>query len=434
MDKLDLLTRPTIFALSSGVPPAAIAVIRISGPAALDAGKALITSDLPLPRRAGLRRFYDPETQELLDEGLLITFPGDKTETGEDMVELHCHGSHAVVRGVEAALARLPGLRLAQPGEFTRRAFLNGRIDLATIEGLGDLLAAETVYQRRAAMAMMGGALSRKIEGWTGALRRLAAQVEAQIDFSDEGDVESSAGLSGLAETCAEIAKAMEADLAKPSAERLKDGVRVAIGGPPNAGKSTLFNALVGREAAIVSPHAGTTRDVIEATIAIEGLPLVLSDSAGLREASDEVERIGIDRAEALLASADIILWLGAETAQPDVEAAMIQLHAKADIETVGAGMAVSAQTGEGMDKLVAMLCTTAQSLLPRPGDYALSQRQRAVLFRAANSVGEAASLVDEILIGECLRQALSALDELTGRVTTDAVLDELFSGFCIGK
>jgi tRNA modification GTPase len=426
--------KPTIFALSSGQPPAAIAVIRLSGPSALRAARALTTRDLPEPRRAALRRFVDPEAGDLLDEGLLITFPGPRTETGEDMAELHCHGSRAVVRGVEAALARLPGLRLAEPGEFTRRAFLNGQMDLAGIEGLGDLLAAETALQRRAAMAMMGGGLSRRIEGWTTALRKLAAQVEARIDFSDEGDVEESGAIEGLADACFEIAAAMESDLAKPGADPLKDGIRVAIGGPPNAGKSTLFNALVGRDAAIVSPHAGTTRDVIEATIAIRGVPFLLSDSAGLRDAQDDVERMGVDRAEALLAQADIVLWLGAADVKPLVHGELIQLRAKADVNSSGQGLAISARTGQGISDLVDRLCIVAESLLPVPGDYALSQRQRGVLLRSAAAVRDAAAERDEILVAENLRQALTALDELTGHVTTDAVLDELFSGFCIGK
>lgn len=428
--------RPTIFALSSGQPPAAIAVIRLSGPAALDAARALTTSDLPPPRRAGLRRFRDPDTGELLDEGLLICFPGSKTETGEDMAEFHCHGSRGVVRGLETVLARQPGLRLAEPGEFTRRAFLNGRIDLAGIEGLGDLIAAETALQRRAAMAMMGGGLSRKIANWTSEIRGLAAQVEARLDFSDEGDVDDSGVLVGLAEDASRIAAAMEEDLSKPSADRLKDGVRVAIGGPPNAGKSTLFNYLVGRDAAIVSPHAGTTRDVIEATIALQGIPMVVADSAGLRaETGDQIERIGIDRAEALLAGADIILWLGAPGAAPMGGGKLIQVSAKADmIGAQGDGLSISAKTGAGMDRLLDELSAAAQALLPVPGDYALSRRQQTVLTRAAAAMREAAGVQDEILAAEALRQALVALDELVGRHTTEAVLDEVFRGFCIGK
>lgn len=426
----------TIYALSSGQPPAAIAVVRLSGPAALSAARALTTRDLPPPRQAAFRRFVDPQTGELLDEGLLVCFPGPRTETGEDMAELHGHGSRAVLRGIEAALGSLPGVRLAEPGEFTRRAFLNGKMDLAAIEGLGDLLAAETALQRRAAIAMMGGALSRRIEAWTAQLRQLAAQVEARIDFSDEGDVAAAGAIIGLADACRRIAEEMAADLARPPADRLRDGVRVAIGGPPNAGKSTLFNHLIGREGAIVSPLAGTTRDVIEASVAIRGIPMVIADSAGLRgETGDEIERIGIDRAEALIATVDILLWLGDPAYPPMTEGTTIPLRAKADLPGSGtAGLAVSAMTGEGMPDLVEALCEAAAALLPMPGDYALSQRQRAVLARAAASVGEAAVLDDEILIGECLRLALGALDELTGRATTDAVLDELFSGFCIGK
>ncbi|MBT2188579.1 tRNA uridine-5-carboxymethylaminomethyl(34) synthesis GTPase MnmE [Sphingobium nicotianae] len=426
----------TIFALSSGQPPAAIAVVRLSGPAAMTAARALTTRDLPAPRQAAFRRFIDPATGETLDEGLLIIFPGPRTETGEDMAELHGHGSRAVLRGIETALERLPGLRLAEPGEFTRRAFVNGKTDLASIEGLGDLLAAETALQRRAAMAMMGGALSRKIELWTTGLRRLAAEVEARIDFSDEGDVEATSALTGFGDACVAIADDMDADLSKPSADRLRDGVRVAIGGPPNAGKSTLFNRLIGREGAIVSPIAGTTRDVIEASLAIRGIPMVIADTAGLRGATeDAIERVGMALAETLIAGADILLWLGEGRAAPETDARIIQVAAKADREKERRdGVSVSALTGQGMDELVEMLCDTAQSLLPMPGDYALSRRQRTALQRAAVSLRDAAGLEDDILIGECLRQALGALDELTGRATTDAVLDELFSGFCIGK
>ncbi len=426
----------TIYALSSGPPPAAIAVIRLSGPAAMAVARSVTTRDLPAPRQAAFRRFIDPQTGETLDEGLLVCFPGPRTETGEDMAELHAHGSRAVLRGIEAALSLIPGVRLAQPGEFTRRAFLNGKMDLASIEGLGDLLAAETALQRRAAMAMMGGALSRKIEAWTSELRRLAAQVEARIDFSDEGDVAEAGAIEGLANACHEIAQAMTAELAKPSADRLRDGIRVAIGGPPNAGKSTLFNHLIGRDGAIVSPLAGTTRDVIEASVAFRAIPMVIADSAGLHEdTQDAIERIGIDRAEALIAGADILLWLGEPGQQPLTEASVLQLHAKADVRPAQTtGLAVSTVTGEGMEALVDILCETAQGLLPMPGDYALSRRQLSILSRAVESIREAARIDDEILIGECLRLTLGALDELTGRATTDAVLDELFSGFCIGK
>lgn len=426
----------TIFALSSGQLPAAIAIIRLCGPRALDGACALTQGPLPGSRKAGLRRLYHPQTRELLDEALLICFPGPHTETGEDQVELHCHGSRAVVNAVETALADLPGLRRAGPGEFTRRAFLNGKIDLAGIEGLGDLVAAETELQRRAAMAMFGGELSRKITDWTKRLRQAAAHIEAQLDFADEDDVASGQGLATIIAKTRSVADAMAAELAKPTSVRLKDGIRVAIGGPPNAGKSSLFNALVGRDAAIVSPHAGTTRDVIDAAVAFHGVPFLLSDSAGLHATEEEIEQIGIDRAEALIAQADIILWLGDKDATPATNGVIFQVSAKADIAQAreGADLSLSSKTGEGVTALIDTICMAANSLLPKPGDYALSKRQHDILARALATIGMVQDLGDEILVGECLRQALSALDELTGFSTTESMLDELFSGFCIGK
>jgi len=430
--------RDTIFALSSGRPPCAIAIIRVSGPQALAAAQVITGRDLPEARRASLRQFRAPVSGELIDEGLLLWFPATQSITGEPLVEFHCHGSQAVVRDLQASLATITGLRAADAGDFTRRAFANGRMDLASVEGLGDLLVAETAQQRRAAIAMMGGALSRKIATWTRDIRRLAAQVEARLDFSDEDDVAGAGDLANLGEAIGTIAREIADDLAKPSAERLRDGVRVAIGGPPNAGKSTFFNALIGRDAAIVSPIAGTTRDVIEASVSIGGVPMVIADSAGLREAGDAVERIGIDRAEALLNTADIILWLGDAADIPDTSGLLIQLFPKADLADeaapTGPGYRLSAVTGTGMDELIAALIAAANRLMPAPGDYALSQRQRQALGRAVESLSEAATLRDEILVSECLRMALLALDELTGQVTTEAVLDELFSGFCIGK
>ncbi|MCW2410441.1 MULTISPECIES: tRNA uridine-5-carboxymethylaminomethyl(34) synthesis GTPase MnmE [unclassified Sphingobium] len=427
--------RDTIFALSSGQLPAAIAILRVSGPLALEAARVITGRDAPAARQATLRRFFDPANGDLLDEGLLICFPGPNTETGEDMAEFQCHGSHAVVRALEAALVAMPGFRRAEAGEFTRRAFLSGKMDLAGIEGLGDLIAAETALQGRAAMAMMGGVFSRKIESWTTDLRLLAAQIEAQLDFSDEGDV-SGADLTRIT-AAIEISADMRKELQRPSADRLRDGIRVAIGGPPNAGKSSLFNQLVGRDAAIVSPHAGTTRDVIEASVALNGIPFVISDSAGLREAGDEIEQIGIGRAEALLAEADIVLWLGRPEDAPSGQGALVQVAAKADLalaDREASSLYVSSVTGEGIDSLIEELCALAGSMLPVPGDYALSQRQRAVIKRAVDAVDACTGESDEILVAENLRQALAALDELTGRTTTELVLDEVFRGFCIGK
>lgn len=432
----------TIFALSSGQPPAAIAIIRISGPGAVEAVCALAGS-LPPARHAGLRHLRDPETGELLDEALVIHFPAEMSVTGESLVELHCHGSRAVVRAVEATLASRPALRAAQAGEFTRRAFANGRMDLSAVEGLSDLLVAETAGQRRAALAMMGGALTQQVAKWTAVLRRLAAQVEALLDFSDEGDVDSAATCSEITAQMQAVADELARELARPTAERLRDGVRVVIAGPPNAGKSTLLNRLVGRDAAIVSPRAGTTRDVIEVPLALGGLPFLLADTAGLRgESADEVEQIGMARADAMMAGADIILWLGALADMPEGSARVLPVLAKADLRLVEvddgpcsmARLAVSAVTGQGMNALVDALVQYARELLPQPGDYALSQRQRQAIARAQQAMTEGVGLNDEILIGECFRAALSALDELTGRVTTEAMLDELFRGFCIGK
>ena len=432
----------TIFALSSGAPPAAIGVIRISGPDARNAAAAL-TGPLPEARTAAFRRIRDPETGEPLDECVLVWFPAGKSETGEDIVELQAHGSRAAIRAIETALAKQPGLRLAEPGEFTRRAFLNGKTDLARIEGLADLIHAETAPQRRAAMAMMGGALSRRIAEWSQRLTVLSARVEAVLNFSDEGDVDEDALHAGVADEMAAIAAELSADLARPSAERLKDGIRVVIAGPPNAGKSTLLNALVGRDAAIVSPIAGTTRDVIEVPVAIGGVPFLLADTAGLREAgSDMIEAIGIARAAEMLEAADVILWLGAPGDAPDVSGERMVVRTKADLAapppgaepTAMIGLSVSALTGQGMNMLVEALLQAAGRLLPRPGDYALSARQRTAMARAHEALADGALLGDDVLVAEALRVALAALDEITGRAATEAMLDELFSGFCIGK
>lgn len=436
MDEAAGTADSTIFALSSGKPPCAIAVVRISGPLAFDVVERLTGRAVPSAHKAALRHLHDPGTGAPIDEGLVLRFDARASVTGEPLVELQVHGSRAVVRDLETVLARFDGVRAAEPGEFTRRAFQNGRLDLDAVEGLGDLLTAETTLQRQAALAMMGGRLGQDIARWSHALTRLAAQVEARLDFSDEGDVASDAG-PGFDLACAGIADEMGAALARPPAHRLRDGVRVAIGGPPNAGKSTLFNAILGREAAIVSPHAGTTRDVIEASIAIDGMPFLFSDSAGLRDATDEIERIGIDRATKLVEEADILLWLSENEAPARDHGHVIRLRAKADLragEGGSEGLAVSAVTGQGMDVLFTTLTGLAADLLPGPGDYALSARQRAALARAESAVREAGQHRDEILIGECLRQALVALDELTGRTTTEAVLDEIFSAFCIGK
>lgn len=422
----------TIFALSSGAPPAGIAVVRVSGPRARAALESL-AQRVPSPRQASLALLTDPQDGAPLDRALILWLPGPNTVTGEDLVELHCHGGRAVVAAVEAALGAMPGLRRAQAGEFTRRAFLNGRMDLNAVEGLSDLLAAETQQQRRAALMMAEGYFSRRVDGWRRDLLDLSAMAEAALDFSDEDDVPDAAieqrigaGIAALAE---EIGKA----LAAPSAERLRDGIRVVLAGPPNAGKSTLLNALVGRDAAIVSDIAGTTRDRIEVPAAIGGTAFLFTDTAGLHEGTgDAIEAIGMDRARAALDAADIILWLGDAVDLPRADALLIA--AQCDHDATRPGLQLSAQTGEGMDSLVTTLLDRAAQLLPGEGDYALHARQRARVGELVTHIEAAQHSDDLLVIAEELRQARRAIDALTGQAGTEDMLDRLFSGFCIGK
>ena len=420
----------SIFAVSSGLPPAGIAVVRISG---AGAGPALfaLTKKCLKPRMATLCHFVDPTTGIPLDQGLALWFPGPGSVTGEDLAELHVHGGRAVVAAVLATLGRMEGLRPATAGEFTRRAFENGRIDLAEAEGLADLLAAETEGQRQSALTLAEGALGRRVEDWQRRLLGLAAQTEAALDFSDEDDVPDAAlHCDGLAALCAEI----NALLAEPPAERLKDGVNIVLAGPPNSGKSSLFNAIVGRGAAIVSAIAGTTRDRIEAPIVIDGIPLVLIDTAGLRgSAGDEIEDIGIARAGEALASADIILWLGAAEDRPDMPRTIL-IAAKADLDGQSAGLAVSVKTGLGLGQLRAEIIARAKALLPKVGALALNQRHRTIVAHVVEELSDAQRAQDLLIVAEHMRQARRHLDALTGRAGVEDMLDALFGAFCIGK
>jgi len=424
----------TIFAPSSGPPPAAIAVIRVSGPQAFAAARAL-AGDLPVPREARLRTLRDPVSGDHLDTALLLVFPAPNTATGEDLVELHVHGGRAVVAAVEGALAQQPGLRRAEPGEFTRRALMNGRIDLAEAEGLGDLLSAETELQRRAALAMADGTLSRQIAHWRAVLLGLAARLEASLDFSDEADVEPVL-LDGIRSDARATASEIEAALAAPAVDRLRDGIRIVLAGPPNSGKSTLLNALTRREAAIVSPIAGTTRDRIEVLVSRRGVPFVLTDTAGLREStSDAIEAIGIDRASQAIATADLVLWLGDEAPPED---RMLWLHARADMAgradmPGGAALAVSAETGSGIEQLWDLLAARSSALIPGATDMALNQRQRAHCREALEALDDM-DAPDELVVADALRRANVALARITGDVGIEAMLDALFSRFCIGK
>ncbi|MGA9580349.1 MAG: tRNA uridine-5-carboxymethylaminomethyl(34) synthesis GTPase MnmE [Allosphingosinicella sp.] len=420
----------TIFALSSGSPPAALAVVRISGPRA-DAALDALAGKLPPPRMAILA---DLRWQgEPLDRAIVLRFPGPNSATGEDVAELHLHGGRAVVAAVLEALAGLEGLRAAEPGEFTRRAFENGRIDLAEAEGLADLLGAETQSQRRAALTMAGGALSRQVEAWRQRLLALAAALEAALDFSDEGEVGEAwpPGWSGEIEA---LAAEMESLLAIPPAERLREGLRVVIAGPPNVGKSSLLNALVQREAAITSPAPGTTRDLIEAPVAIAGLPLLLIDTAGLRESVDEIEAIGVERGRASLAAADLILWLGDPAESPERERTLL-VQSRCDLPEPcrHADVRVSALTGEGMRELVELISERARALLPGEGDVAVNSRHRQAIALAVRRL-RSAEANDMLIAAEALRRSRAELDRVTGRAGVEDMLDMLFGRFCIGK
>ncbi|KEQ52575.1 tRNA uridine-5-carboxymethylaminomethyl(34) synthesis GTPase MnmE [Sphingobium chlorophenolicum] len=423
----------SIFALSSGAPPAGIGVIRISGPSA---GSALIAlaGALPQPRHARLSSLTDPRDGALLDRALILWFPGPSTVTGEDLAELHCHGGRAVIAAIEEALSTLPGLRRAEAGEFTRRAFANGRMDLNAVEGLSDLLAAETQQQRRAALLMAEGHFSRRVEDWRQTLLDLSAMTEAALDFSDEDDVPDEGIEARIGQSIRTLAHDVEAILAAPSAERLRDGVRVVLAGPPNAGKSTLLNRLVGREAAIVSDIAGTTRDRIEAPAALGGVAFLFTDTAGLRdETGDAIEAIGMERARGALDAADIILWLGPADETPRADAILLapQCDRRTDSRP---GLRLSAITGEGMPELIALLLDRAAHLLPGEGDYALHRRQRDAASLLHAHLASASASDDLLIVAELLRQARNAIDQLTGRASTEDMLDHLFSGFCIGK
>lgn len=436
----------TVFALSSGLPPAAIGVVRVSGPRAAAAVEAL-AGRLPAPRRASLALLCDAGGAPL-DRALLLWLPGPATATGEDLAEFHLHGGRAVVAAVEAALARLPEMRRAEAGEFTRRAFLNGRIDLAEVEGLADLLAAETESQRVQALGMASGHVSRAVAAWQDQLLALMAGAEAELNFADEDDVDVYDGTAQrLIAGMAALAAALDEWLARPAAEVIAEGLSVVIAGPPNAGKSTLINALAQRELAIVSPVAGTTRDIIETPLALDGIAMRFSDTAGLRGEgdADAIEAIGIDRARAAVEAADILLWLGPPKAAPDHPRAILiaaqadrwRGDAAAEADAARCDVILSAATGEGMDRLHHHIVEMARTLLPREGEAALRQRQRAALAEAKSWLEIAPDSRegrDLILIAERLRLAASALDRITGRAGVEDMLDALFGRFCIGK
>jgi tRNA modification GTPase len=427
----------TIYALSSGAVPSGVAVIRVSGPRAESALLAL-THPLPKPRTAALRTLRRPEGG-IIDQGLVLWFPAPKSETGEDMVELHVHGGRAVIQAIFGVLsARL--LRLAEPGEFIRRGFVNGKLDLTEVEGLADLIAAETEVQRRQAMSQAGGALAKRAEEWRETLIGLRAEIEARLDFSDEGDV-----ADALPAEFWPRVKELKTDMqdvvsGAASGERVREGFRVAILGLPNAGKSSLLNALSRRDVAIVTNEAGTTRDVLEVPLDLRGYPVALFDTAGLREASSAAEAEGVRRARRTAEDADLLLWLS-DSADPSApprdlpDRPVWTISTKADLASSAhrAEGKISVLTGEGLSELTEKLAKEASESLGGGSALVTRQRQKEAILQAISALGSASGQPDEVL-ADLLRAASDAIGRLSGRVDVEDVLDRLFREFCIGK
>lgn len=452
--------RSTIFALSSGRPPAAIAVVRVSGPRAGAALEKLI-GRLPEPRKAALARVRDPASGEVIDEALALWFPAPRSETGEDVAELQLHGGQAVIAGVLDALATIEGCRPAEAGEFTRRAFENGRLDLTAVEGLADLIAAETQAQRRLAFRQLKGLIGDRAEAWRRRLIEALALVEARIDFSDEADVPED-----LLGPALYAARQLRDEIAGVLAdgrrgERLRDGLVVAIAGPPNAGKSTLLNRLARREAAIVSPYAGTTRDVIEVHLDLDGYPVTLLDTAGIRDSTEPVEQEGVRRARERAAAADLVLWVIDPSAGGSAANGYPENLAQAEIWLVrnkidradassctsaadrGSSepkftLSISALTGIGMEALAAALSAYAKTYFAATESAVITRaRHRQALEETVAALDRALAgdhANDEELVAEELRAAATTLGRLTGRVDVEDILEVIFRDFCIGK
>jgi len=451
--------RSTIFALSSGRPPAAIAVVRVSGPQAGIALEKLI-GRVPEPRKAVLARVRDLQSAgEVIDEALALWFPAPRSETGEDVAELQLHGGRSVIAAVLDALGRMPGCRPAEAGEFTRRAFENGRLDLTEVEGLADLIAAETPAQRRLAFRQLKGLIGERAETWRRRLIEALALVEAGIDFSDEADVPENLVMPALlaAQQLRDEIGSVLADGGR--GERLRDGLVVAIAGPPNAGKSTLLNRLAGRDAAIVSPYAGTTRDVIEVHLDLKGYPVTLLDTAGIRDGADPVEQEGVRRARERAADADLILWvtdgsasdggaskggIGSLAEEAWIIRNKIDLVAGHQLEKGNLerdeslfSYSISAVNGDGVDSLVSALAGFASEYFGATENAIITRaRHRYALEETIAALDRALAKghQEEELIAEDMRAAATALGRLTGRVDVEDLLDVIFRDFCIGK
>ncbi len=438
----------TIFALSSGRPPNAISVVRVSG---AHAG-AILTSlagKIPPPRRATRALIRDAH-QQPIDDALALWFPGPTSATGEDVAEFHVHGGRAVLSALFAALSLFENTRAAEPGEFTRRAFENGKLDLTEAEGLDDLIHADTDRQRRQALRQLKGLLGDKARSWRAQIIEASALIEAGIDFSDEGDVPTELIAPALAKIKALHDDIEEVLAAQGRSERLRDGLVVAIAGPPNVGKSTLMNQWARREVAIVSPHAGTTRDIIEVQLDLDGYPVTVIDTAGIRATEDPVEQEGVRRARARVADADLVLWLVEDDSQSHAvkgEAPVWLVRNKIDLNALKrhvAGMGrtwgstyfeISASRGDGLPELMAALVAYAESYFGSDEGGLISRaRQRTLLREAAASLQRSMEGKAEELVAEDLRSAADSLGRLLGRVDVEDILDKIFREFCVGK
>lgn len=428
----------TIFAVSSGFTAAAISVVRVSGPRARDCIASL--SSWNASGRTSLRWLRSPRTGALIDQALVLWFPGPGSATGEDIAEFHVHGSPAVRKALLGELAALPGMRPAEPGEFTRRALLNGKLDLSEAEGLADLLAAETSEQHRQAMRQLAGGVGSLVSAWRDDLVTARALVELEIDFSEESIPEQRDAARVRLER---LVAAMQIEVGGAIAhERIRDGFEVAIIGRPNVGKSTLLNHIARREVALTSSEAGTTRDVLELRLDIEGLPVTLLDTAGLRDAESDVELRGIERARTRATNADLRVFLvnsigeSADLGVPVVEGDIIA-HGKSDLRQPDDGLAVSGTTGDGVGELLATISGALRNRISASSAIS-GERQRLALSDALAACKSAVHLLAQEagpeLVAEEIRLALAAMDRLVGRTEVESILDDVFARFCIGK
>ena len=458
----------TIFAVSSGRPPSAISIVRVSGPQA-GAALTLLAGKIPEPRMATRALLRDRDRQPI-DDAVMLWFPGPASATGEDVAEFHVHGGRAVLAALFAALSDFDNMRAAEPGEFTRRAFENGKLDLTEAEGLDDLIHADTDRQRRQALRQLKGLLGDRARDWRAQIIEASALIEAGIDFSDEADVPAELIAPALKKIKTLLGEIQRVLAAQGHGERLREGLVVAIAGPPNVGKSTLMNQLARREVAIVSPHAGTTRDVIEVQLDLDGYPVTVIDTAGIRETADPVEQEGVRRARARAAEADLVLWLVDAHDEKNLEKSLEQgaapawvVRNKIDLDAVETDAAVpgidalspgqpigvleqtqrhadfeiSASRGDGIPELIAAMIVFAQDYFGAgEGGLISRERQRKLLQETAVSLRRSLSAIQEgeELAAEDLRIAARSLGRLLGRVDVEDVLDVIFREFCIGK